>query len=252
MLRSPIIFFNNIARLLTSALQLGEGNATITSGSKDPSTSALSGSKGDLYLSTSTGQLYVKSDAGTTTNWEAPGGGSGTVSSVAISAPAIFTVSGSPITTAGTLALSYSGTALPVANGGTGLTAIPTPTASTYAAWDSNVNLKANNIIQGWTTTATAAGTTTLTVASASIQTFTGSTTQIVTLPVTSTLALGQQFIIRNNSSGNVTVQSSGGNSIQVMASATELVVTCISLSGTGTSSWNAAYKYVGGYAVWA
>lgn len=52
--------------------------------------------------------------------------GPGTVTSVALSAPTIFTVSGSPITTSGTLALTYSGTALPVANGGTSVTATPT------------------------------------------------------------------------------------------------------------------------------
>jgi len=50
------------------------------------------------------------------------GGGGGTVTSVALSAPAFLTVSGSPVTTSGTLTLSYSGTALPVANGGTGAT----------------------------------------------------------------------------------------------------------------------------------
>src|ERR1700722_17652527 len=44
------------------------------------------------------------------------------VTSVGLSAPSIFTVSGSPVTSSGTLALSYSGTALPVANGGTGQT----------------------------------------------------------------------------------------------------------------------------------
>jgi hypothetical protein len=48
--------------------------------------------------------------------------GSGTVTSVGISAPAMFTVSGSPVTGSGTLALTYSGTALPIANGGTGQT----------------------------------------------------------------------------------------------------------------------------------
>ena len=47
---------------------------------------------------------------------------SGSVTSVGLSAPAIFTVSGSPVTSSGTLALTYSGTALPTANGGTGLT----------------------------------------------------------------------------------------------------------------------------------
>jgi hypothetical protein len=52
----------------------------------------------------------------------ASGGGSGTVTSVAASVPSLFSISGSPITTSGTLAMTYSGTALPVANGGTGQT----------------------------------------------------------------------------------------------------------------------------------
>ena len=49
--------------------------------------------------------------------------GTGSVTSVAASVPSIFSIAGSPITTSGTLAMTYSGTALPVANGGTGLTA---------------------------------------------------------------------------------------------------------------------------------
>jgi hypothetical protein len=49
-------------------------------------------------------------------------GGTGTVTSVALSVPSFLSVSGSPITTSGTLAVTLSGTALPVANGGTGAT----------------------------------------------------------------------------------------------------------------------------------
>jgi len=48
--------------------------------------------------------------------------GSGTVTSVAMSVPAFLSVSGSPITGSGTLAVTLSGTALPIANGGTGAT----------------------------------------------------------------------------------------------------------------------------------
>jgi hypothetical protein len=48
------------------------------------------------------------------------GGGSGTVTSVAATVPAFLSVTGSPITTSGTLAIGLSGSALPVANGGTG------------------------------------------------------------------------------------------------------------------------------------
>ena len=44
------------------------------------------------------------------------------MTSVAASVPAFLSVAGSPITTSGTLAITLSGTALPVANGGTGAT----------------------------------------------------------------------------------------------------------------------------------
>lgn len=68
-------------------------------------------------------------------NWtSAPPATSGTVSSVGLSAPSIFSVSGSPVTTSGTLALSYSGTALPIANGGTGATTAPGALTSLGAA----------------------------------------------------------------------------------------------------------------------
>lgn len=98
------------------------------------------------------------------------------------------------------------------------------------------------NVLKGFTTTATAAGTTTLVVGSNHIQEFTGVTTQTVTMPVVSTLTSGQQFYIINNSSGAVTVQSSGANTIQVMAAGTSLLLTCVSTSGTGISSWQSAY----------
>jgi len=50
----------------------------------------------------------------------------GGVTSVAMTAPAVFTVTGSPVTSTGTLALTYSGTALPEANGGTAQTTYTT------------------------------------------------------------------------------------------------------------------------------
>jgi hypothetical protein len=53
-------------------------------------------------------------------------GNTGTVTSVAATVPSFLSVSGSPITTSGTLALTYSGTALPILNGGTGATTAST------------------------------------------------------------------------------------------------------------------------------
>lgn len=121
-----------------------------------------------------------------------------------------------------------------------------TPTINRYAGWDASLNFSANNFYAGYTTTATAAGTTTMTVTSTQQQYWTGSTTQTVKLPVTSTLALGVAYIITNLSSGVVTVQSSGANTIQAMAANTQAVFTVILTSGTGTSSWNLVYYPIG------
>ena len=91
----------------------------------------------------------------------------------------------------------------------------------------------------GYATTATAAGTTVLTVTSKMLQYFTGSTTQTVTLPVTSTLALGWKILVVNNSSGVVTVNSSGANLVSVVSPGTSLSFTCILISGTDAASWD-------------
>ena len=107
-------------------------------------------------------------------------------------------------------------------------------------------NISGNNLVPSYTTIVTAAGTTTLTNSSTQLQYFTGSTTQTVVLPVTSTLSQGYSFTIVNNSSGVVTVQSSGLNTIQAMAANTTLIVTCILTSGTSASSWSSRYMING------
>ena len=123
---------------------------------------------------------------------------------------------------------------------GTGVAAAAT--VSTLVSRDASANVTTNNFVSGYTTTATAAGTTTLTVTSTELQFFTGATTQTVVLPVTSTLALGFRFKIVNNSTGVVTVQSSGANNIIAMVALSEAVFTCILTSGTDALSWDGRY----------
>ena len=94
-----------------------------------------------------------------------------------------------------------------------------------------------------YATTVTAAATSTLTSSSAYLQYFTGTTTQTVTLPVVSTLTLGQGFYINNNSTGIVTVQSSGLNSVIAIPGNMSVVLTCVSTSGTTAASWDADYS---------
>lgn len=61
---------------------------------------------------------------GTTSSWGVAG--SGSVTAVGMTVPSFLSISGSPVTSAGTLAVTLSGTALPVANGGSGQTSFAT------------------------------------------------------------------------------------------------------------------------------
>ena len=125
---------------------------------------------------------------------------------------------------------------------------VATATASTIALRDANANILASNIIEGYTTTVTAAGTTTLTVASSEQQYFTGTNIQTVLLPVTSTLVLGQSYTITNNSTGLVTILSSGSNVVSILNPGVTNTLTCILTSGTTAASWSGGN--IGTYAV--
>lgn len=148
------------------------------------------------------------------------------------------------VTISATQTLTNKTLTTPVINGlptGTGVASAAT--VSTLMSRDSSGNTNAVNMLEGYTTTATAAGTTTLTVASNNMQFFTGSTTQTVVMPVTSTLVLGQSWWITNLSSGAVTINSSGGNTILILAPGCSAEITCILTSGTTASSWNYMYE---------
>jgi len=75
-------------------------------------------------------------------------GTGGTVTSVAASVPSFLSISGSPITSSGTLAITYSGTALPIANGGTGATTL------------AGANIPVTNVANTFTATQTFSGST--------------------------------------------------------------------------------------------
>src|ERR1019366_8982080 len=70
---------------------------------------------------------------------------------------------------------------------------------------------KFGGIVEQLATTATAAGTTTLINTSKQLQVFTGTTTQIVKFPDTTTMSVSQKFEIYNESTGALTLQFSDG-----------------------------------------
>jgi len=123
-----------------------------------------------------------------------------------------------------------------------------TQTTNTYrervSTYDVNSNLTSNNLLQGFTNTVTSAGTTNLNLASTFQQFFSGSTTQTVVMPAVSTMIIGRQWRIINNSTGVdaagvVTVKSSGLNIIVALPSGAYATFTSILNSGTGVSSWS-------------
>lgn len=130
----------------------------------------------------------------------------------------------------------------PVINGlptGTGVASAAT--ASTLASRDANALLTALAMIQGFTTTATAAATTTMTIASNPLQAWTGSSTQTIKLPTTSVPA-GMQFWFINQSSGAITIQSSGANTIVIMAANTSAMFTALQATPTTAAHWGSQY----------
>jgi hypothetical protein len=141
-------------------------------------------------------------------------------------------------------ALFDAGPLLKVTKGGTGVGTSTGTGSNVLATSPTLVTPIIDNPKMGYTTTATAAGTTTLTVSSNHQQLFTGTTTQTIVLPVTSTLVLGMSYSIENNSTGVLTVQSSGLNSITTIPAGVTTLFTCILTSGTTAASWD--YDQVG------
>ena len=204
-------------------------------------------------------------------------GGGGSVTSVAQSfTGGIISVSGSPITGSGTLALTVAGTSggIPyfssgtawatsaalaanaiVIGGGAGaapattttgtgvLTALGNATnaASGIVVKDANSNISANNLFLGFTSTVSAGTTTTLTVSSTQYQLITGSSSHTFQLPNATTMVNGATFTFNNNSSaGTVSINNGAGTPTLLTSVGSGGYVTLVLLdNSTQAGSWD-------------
>jgi hypothetical protein len=141
------------------------------------------------------------------------GSGGGSVTSVAMSVPAFLSVSGSPITTSGTLAVTLSGAALPVANGGTGATtaaaaltslgAYPSSNPSGYTSNTGTVtSVSGTGSANGLTLTGTVTGSGSLTLG--------GSVTSVASGATIDGVVIGYRNIPRSTTSGTATTGDVG------------------------------------------
>lgn len=195
------------------------------------------------------------------------GGGSGTVTSVAMSVPTGLTVTGSPITTTGTLAVALdTGYVIPLSstlatyvvgpasavadsiavyNGTTGKlikdggALIDTAaTASTVVKRDADTNIYVNNYFAKLTSTVSAGGTTVLTAASSRTQTLTGASSQTFQLPDATTLPLSSIFTFNNNSSSSLIITNAGASTLYTVPAGGSVNV-FVTANGTANGSWD-------------
>jgi hypothetical protein len=121
----------------------------------------------------------------------------GTVTSVAATVPSFLSISGSPITSSGTLAISLSGTSLPTTSGGTGLT-----------------SFTANGVVYASSTSALATGSA-LTFDGTNFAT-TGTATATKLIPTGTSVTGNGMYLPNTNSIG---ISTAGVNAVYIDAS---------------------------------
>ena len=297
----------------TSTSALTTGTLPIASGGTNSTAAATAGGVGygtgtaHAYTAAgTTGQVLTSNGAGAPT-W-ATAGSTGVTSVAQTFTGGIVSVSGSPITTTGTLALTVAGTSggipyfssgttwatsaaltqygviygggagaapvstaagtagyaliansaaaptfqqvsltagvtgtLPVANGGTGVTA--STGANSVVLRDSNANITANYLFAGYSNTAAAGTTTTLTAASAFSYVVTGSGGQTFKLPDATTLSAGATYIFNNNqTSGTIVVQNNSATTVVTVQSGAVVYLTLLTNS-VAAGTWDTHYQ---------
>jgi len=135
------------------------------------------------------------------------------------------------------LALTYSGTALPVANGGTGVTA--SSGANSVVLRDANVNINANAFNDGYTNTAASGTQIVSTAASVRRYTITGSGGQTIKLPDATTLVNGEIFEFDNNQSSGAITVNNNSNTLIVSVPSGGLVRVNLLSNATAAGSWD-------------
>ena len=235
---------------------------------------------GELGLNIADMKLYAKNSAGTVTLLASNASTGATVSSVAMTVPSFLTVSGSPITSSGTLAVTLSGTALPVANGGTGQT---TYTDGQLLIGNSTGNTLAKTTLTAGSGVTITNGSGTITIAASGsggtvtsvAQSFTGGLISVSGSPVTTTgtlaltvagtsggipyfsssstwatsAALTQYGIVYGGGAGATPVATAAGTTGQVLTATTGGApswTTPSSVSLSANNTWTGTQSFVG------
>lgn len=232
----------------TIVLRDGSGNASITTmtgavtGTASGNTTYTASNHGVVISGSGNTMTVIAPDASTTKvltsggasadpTWTAAG--TGTVTSVAMTVPAFLSIAGSPVTTTGTLAVTLSGTALPIANGGT---------ASTTATGSGSVVLATAPAVTGITTD-TVAATSTLKTTQAIAAT---STDGVILTDVTAATVGAQKWSPRTRWTG-----SGWKTDATAAAQTVDYIAELVPVQGAAAPTANLTFSYqvnAGGY----
>jgi plasmid maintenance system antidote protein VapI len=247
------------AALTSNYLVVGGGSGTGIS-----TTTTGAGVVTALGIQTNTTNGLVTQTAALTSNTILLGGGSGTgIKSTATGTGVVtalgintgtdgaFVVKGGDLGTP-TAATLTNATNLPISgiaglgtNIATALGNNPTGTGNFVLDTSPTISLPAiDNIKLGFTTTATSGGTTSLTSASNAQQYFTGTDDHTVVLPSTSTLIVGQSYLLTNNSTQAITITTSTSVALLTQPVNTTVRYLVLSTVNNNQSSWD--YYYTG------
>jgi hypothetical protein len=232
----------------TNTNQLTNGASFITLGS-------LSGTSPISYNNT-TGAISI-SQSGTASNgylsstdWNTFNNkGTGTISSIGVSMPSAFSVSNSPLTSNGTIAITGAGTTLQYIDGTGALQTFPTLTGYVPyvgATQDLNLgskNLYVNNVFDGFSSI-TASGTqVVLTVASVPSYLVTGSGGQTIKLPDATTLPNGAVYVFNNNQSSGAILVNNNSNTLVVSIPSGGLCVLELTDNSIAAGGWDRHFQ---------
>lgn len=109
-----------------------------------------------------------------------------------------------------------------------------TATDSTHATWQTPSSGTPTS-----TVIVTSGATTTLTVSSNQSIVYTGSASDILVMPVVTTLSIGQYWSVYCLDTAIVTVKDSASNVLATVSGSQSITATCMKITGTGTSTWS-------------
>lgn len=164
---------------------------------------------------------YILTSNGTTATWSAPPATGVTSFQTSLSGLTPSTSTTGAVTLAGTLGVSSGGTGVTSSSG-----------ANSVVLRDSNANISANCLFEGFTSQAASGTTLVLTASSAQNIVITGSGGQTIQLPNATTLPNGAIFTFNNNqSSGTIIVQNASSTTVCTLQSGSFIQISLLSNS---------------------